>query len=294
MHKNKSDTQHSIYYKDDARTVLKKYRLRRGIISFIYIFLTLAFLVLMFTRLLLYQEHKYIWLLGFPLWFLFRGICLFMIQLQFSPVVNILDKDCDPEKLYDILSMFRLRGKKRDNTALFLLYKARVCYYIPERQEEGLSLIKQIQFEKPTPILQQMRLLCAADYAGDNRDKEWFSRIKEEFENLPTLYAFRKGNIRLQEEYGRRLRLTELFWDFPENFPPEKEKEARTLLHKLLSGAGNTLREVTCHFYLAKLDMAAGEYKNARAHLQYVVFYGGTLPLRAEADSMLKECEQCI
>lgn len=295
MVQNKKDTQHSIYYNDDAHTVLKKYRLRRRVILLIYILGTLVNLFFLFTKVLINQE--YIWFLCFPLWLIFRGVCLLLAQLQFTPVVNIFYKDCDPEKFYEVISMFKMfksRGKDKDNHTLMMLYKSLCCYYIPERQAEGLDIIKEIHFIKPTPVGEQMRLLCSAYYAKDTQDKEWFARIKSEFENLPNLYSFRKGSIRMLKEYGLRLRLTELMWDFPENFTQENAKEARILLNKLLSCSNNALREVVYHFNLAKLDIAAREYQNAKPHLQYVVFYAGQLPLKAEADIMLKECEQFI
>lgn len=83
----------------------------------------------------------------------------------------------------------------------------------------------------------------------------------------------------------RFLELEELLWD-------GQTEEARTLLYALLEKEPYQLRKVVVHMQLAQLDIEAGEYGNAKQHLEYVIAHGNQLVIVSQAKEQLEVIPQ--
>lgn len=303
------DTNHSKYYNDDAQTIVKKHNFKTKCIFSIYLSISIIYIISMMAS-ALYMGSP-ILLYFFPLWFLFRTICMYINRLQFLDVTKIFYLDCDAEKFYDVLSILELHGKRKNNANTFALFKAHACCYIPSRCEEGFALIKQVSFKKKLPAQEQSRLYVGSYYAKITHNKNWFLQIKSDMENL-------KGSAKQRERFLQLVKLTELTWDIPMEIPmefpsaipsdiplgqgvlatdsmadsgayaaPSSQQEVRELLSTLLSAKNRTLHTVTFRTYLANLDIAAGECQSAKEHLEYIASHGGTLYLAAQAEELL-------
>lgn len=308
------DTDHSKYYNDDVQAIVKKYNFKsKGIFS-IYLFISAIYVISMIPIAIYMSSSTFFCL--FLLWFLFRTVCMYIYRSQFLHIMKIFYLDCDAEKLYEVLSLLEARNKRKNNANTFLLYKAHACCYIPGRNEEGLSLIKQVHFKKKTAANEQSLLFVSSHYAKMTHDKAWFAQIKNDMKNL------KGGSTRQKERFLQLIRLTELTWDIPMTIPvklpseipsefssdiplaqgglaagsidtpdtdntPSSRQEVRELLSTLLSAKNRTLHTVTFRTYLAKLDIAEGEYQSAKEHLEYIASHGGTLYLAAQAEELL-------
>lgn len=197
----------------------------------------------------------------------------------------VLYMDCAPVKMLDITNLWEKKDRFRKAKNTFLLLKAQCCIYIPERLEEGLAYLQQINFTKKLLDREAVRLLLFAQYSKKQGDRESFDKAKSDMEQLPALYPGKKYQKGRWEKAMRFLELEELLWD-------GQTEEARTLLYALLEKEPYQLRKVVVHMQLAQLDIEAGEYGNAKQHLEYVIAHGNQLVIVSQAKEQLEVIPQ--
>lgn len=104
----------------------------------------------------------------------------------------VLYMDCAPVKMLDITNLWEKKDRFRKAKNTFLLLKAQCCIYIPERLEEGLAYLQQINFTKKLLDREAVRLLLFAQYSKKQGDRESFDKAKSDMEQLPALYPGKK------------------------------------------------------------------------------------------------------
>lgn len=275
---------HSRYFNLNPEEAMQKFmkrnKLRVGI--------AMLFLVLLLCSLLLQgntSEYTFFWFaIDFARIVALPVILLLYVLLQRADARQlqmVLYMDCDPVKMLDIITLWEKRDRNGKAKNTFLLLKAQCCKYIPERLDEGLACLQQINFTKKQLAQESIQLFLFAQYSKIRGDRESFDRVKIAIERLPALYpgnAYQKSNW---EKAMQLVKLEELLWD-------GKVEEARTLICTLLDKEPYQLSKVGFHMQLAQLDIEAEEYTNARQHLEYVIAHGNQLTSVSEAKEQLE------
>ncbi|MCM1494466.1 MAG: hypothetical protein NC089_01545 [Bacteroides sp.] len=275
---------HSRYFNLNPEEAMQKFmkrnKLRVGI--------AMLFLVLLLCSLLLQgnsSEYTFFWFaIDFARIVAMPVILLLYVLLQRADARQlqmVLYMDCDPAKMLDIITLWEKRDRNGKAKNTFLLLKAQCCKYIPERLDEGLACLQQINFTKKQLAQESILLFLFAQYSKIRGDRESFDRVKIAIEQLPALYpgnTYQKSNW---EKAMQLVKLEELLWD-------GKAEEARTLVCTLLDKEPYQLSKVGFHMQLAQLDIEAGEYANAKQHLEYVIAHGNRLTSVSEAKERLE------
>ncbi len=274
-----SEEKHSIYYNCSAEEALKKHIQKTKAIGWI----TVVILVM----LLVYSIHQEstlvscgLLLIGFILFL----ICWLIVYVQGRHLRDVFVLDCDPVKYYAVMDALEKKAKKQHAKSKIFLNKAQCCRQIKGRETEGLEYLKKVQFQKLTMQVEAIRLSEFAHYSVLRKDRASFEMVKKDLEELPKRIRRKyKTEEQLYQQIVDYVTLYELLWD-------ERNGEARELANRLLEQLTTPLNKVGIHMKLAKLDIADGEYINARVHLDYVIAYGNRLSVVDEARELLDKC----
>lgn len=208
-------------------------------------------------------------------------MCQILVFRESHQLQMVLYMDCAPIKMLDIIRLWEQKDRLGKAKNTFLLLKAQCCIYIPERRNEGLVYLQQINFKQKLLDREAVRLLLFAQYSKKRGDRESFNKVKTDMEQLPTLYPGKKLQKENWERSMRFLEVEELLWD-------EQTEEARTLLYTLLEKEPYQLSKVRLHMQLAQLDIEAEEHANAKQHLEYVIAHGNQLASVSKAKEQLE------
>ncbi len=271
------EKQNSQYYQYGVDETVKRYRTKLHINTYIFVLFAVAGLVWIF----IHGVHDFGALCCEYLFI----ICLLVIYqvtyyAHFPRLTQILMRDCDPYKFYEVLSRldkYDRRGKAK-NTLLF--YKAVCCFYMNEHTEEGLSYLKSIHFKKKVLPREARVLLLFSSYARLKGDRESFDLVKKDLESLPHIISHRKMQKKEYDETYMFFQAAELIWD-------GGHEKAYKLINELLSRKISMLNRVSLNMHLARLDIKMNEKVNAKIHLEYVVEHGNTMSIVEEAKELL-------
>ena len=287
------DTNHTKYMELNAEEAWKKYVVRIHI--WIYGSILLIILLLCFFSYGLFKfedesiQNAMMLTCGSAMLIIFfmRRILVYRESRQLQMVLYM---DCAPVKMLDILKLWERKVRIRNGKYNILLLKAQCCTYIPERLEEGLAYLQQINFTQKRLNREAMLLLLFAQYSKIRGDRESFDKVKTDMEQLPALYPGKKSQREIWEKAMRLLEVEELVWDG--RTEEATTEEARTLLYTLLEKEPYQLNKVIFHMYLAQLDIEAEEYENAKQHLEYVIAHGNQLVIVSKAKEQLEAIQQ--
>lgn len=298
------DELHSEYYNYTPEEAFKKfrtdYRIRATIFMAIVIVLLIGVAVLcnkLYEQIIFDSNAPYIYELSrSALSLLYIVLLVVIVLLGFKigfplvmrpsvQLIAILMKDCDPVKMYDIYVIWEQSAKTERQKNTFLLEKAQCCRYIPERWDEGMAYLSQVNFKKKQLDWEAARLFNIAMYAKYKNDRAGFEQAKADMVQLPNQYPGNRIQRKQFEKWMQSLTIQELLWD-------EKDAEARTMINSILETEVFPLNKVMFRMHLARLDVKAQEYANAKEHLEYVITYGNRLPVVSEAKELLEECKR--
>lgn len=296
---------HSKYYNDTPEEAFKKfrkdYKIRAAffiVIIFVLLIGTCVLAIRLQKQIIFNPNAPYLYEVSraaFGLLYMLMLVVIGFLGLKIGmplvmrpsvQLINIFMGDCDPVKMYDIYILWEQLAKTERQKNTFLLEKAQCCRYIPERWEEGMTYLEQVDFKKTQMDWEASRLFNIAAYAKYRNDRAGFEQAKADLEQLPNQFPGIKAQSKQRVHYEKLLQaitVQELLWD-------EKDAEARTLLNTLLRTEIFPLNKVMFHMYLARLDMKEKAYENAREHLEYVITYGNKLPVVPEAKELLDTC----
>ena len=286
------NTNHSKYFELNPEEAIKKFFKKLYIVRYIAIFFLVLLLCFYLYGLFKFEDESIQ-----SAMMLICGIVMLIVVLitffliHFLPYLEsrqlqmVLYMDCAPVKMLDIIRLWEKKDRLGKAKNTFLLFKTQCCIYIPERLEEGLTYLQQINFRQKLLDREAIRLLLFAQYSRKQGDRESFDKVKTDMEQLPTLYPGNKFQKKSWEQAMRLLELEELIWD-------ERTEEARTLLYTLLEKEPYQLSKVMFHMQLAQLDIEAEEYANAKQHLEYVIAHGNQLASVSKAKEQLEALQQ--
>lgn len=268
---------HSNYFNDNPREAFRRYRnglkLRCALAMVAVILVGLWIIFGMDEIHLILEMVLYVLIL-----FAYR----ISTSLHFRRLLDILYQDCDPEKMCEVLTLLQAIDRRGKAKNTLLLYKAQSLLYIPDRREEGLTYLKQVNFPKKRLVNEGTCILLTANYAKLMDDRPGFDLAQADLKCLPSRFQTKGKSEAYYQNLCKLMQLAQLQWD-------ERDDELRALLQELLSRKQTMLNQVVLRMHLARLDLKCGQYQDAKPLLTFVAEHGNRLYHAAEARAELEK-----
>lgn len=268
--------EHSEYYYLNASEAFQLYRRKLRISKVVFIILCLAILAMYFAD-----------ILSFGWYFVVLFSVLFVFEIYAVNRFNVLEnkvffQDCAPAKMFDIITRLERLDKKQKGRNTLLLEKARCCFNLAERENEGWEYLQQVNFKKKIYHTEFIRLMLSTSYYAFAKDREGFDKAKQQAFTLDQHYSVKKHWQEAYEKAKLSICLKEYLWD-------EKYEDAKAALEKLMASQNAIVDQVLFSYHLATIHVKEGNAEAAKPLFQFVIDTGNELKVVGQAKALMEE-----
>ena len=208
-------------------------------------------------------------------------------RIMHNKLMEILFADCDPEKMYEVLTLLISNDKSRKIDHTLLLERANTILYLPDRLEEGLMNLQGVSFSPKDVNRECLRIYLMSCYGYALKDREMFDSARNELLKYPLTAGKNVYGNRLYQNLCKSLAFKDAMWN-------GEYEEARRKIELDFFEPTHLLGRVNTYMDLARLDLEFKEYYSAKQHLTFVVTHGQKIPFVKEAEEMLLSVNEMI